>query len=49
LAPHGCVDDVADGEDVGQVCAHLDVYVDEATVGDCRSGRYDSRIHHFTL
>ena len=30
---HGLADDVADGEDVGHVGAHLDVDVDEAAVG----------------
>ena len=30
--------DVADGEDVGHVGAHLDVDVDEATVGDGDTG-----------
>ena len=31
---HGLADDVADGEDVRHVGAHLDVDVDEAAVGD---------------
>ncbi|OQC07498.1 MAG: hypothetical protein BWX79_01871 [Alphaproteobacteria bacterium ADurb.Bin100] len=35
---HGLADDVADGEDVGHVGAHLDVDVDEATVRDRHAG-----------
>jgi hypothetical protein len=31
---HGLAYDVANGEDVGHVGAHLDIDVDEATVGD---------------
>ena len=34
IRQHGLADDVADGEDVGHVGAHLDVGVDEASVGD---------------
>ncbi len=35
---HGLAHDVADGEDVGHVGAHLDVNVDEATVRDGHTG-----------
>ena len=35
---HGLADDVADGEDVGHVGAHLDVDGDEAAVGDGDTG-----------
>jgi hypothetical protein len=35
---HGLAHDGADGEDVGHVGAHLDVDVDEATVGHRHTG-----------
>jgi hypothetical protein len=38
VCQHGLANDVADGEDVRHVGAHLDVDVDEASIGDGDTG-----------
>ena len=38
VCQHGLANDVADGEDVRHVGAHLNVYVDEAPIGHIHTG-----------